>query len=478
MPPIISSETLSEAAAREVHKEKTTRQRLSRGYDAVEYKLTRHNGVPRVLSIPHPKAYAGLTLALSTNWQRLNYITRNKISTVIPRRHSDGRLAIMDYDTAIINRLKRLDLSFGFRYIVRSDIANFYPSIYSHSLPWAIVGLDQAKKSIGTKKTKWYDKLDKAIRLAKRSETNGVAVGPGTSIVIAEALLAKVDRRLVRKKYTFIRSVDDYVAFCRSEEQAERFILDLSDELAQYRLILNRGKTSIQPLPLATTPDWIVELEKAIHESDVTSSSGLVRHLDFATSLARSSPDGSVLKYALRSIINKMPSSVSPTNGPACSLMQYALNLSFHHPILVPLLKDLFASFDWSNEQFSYDTRIQELMTEHLRLRHSDAVSWLLYFSIKYGVPVTDHCAKEIVKSLDCISMLLLYLTDNQIHRNQVVRTAKRIVKDKDNLYRIDQYWLLLYQMYLDSKVPNPYAQSSTFDIMKKHGVSFVDYSA
>ena len=141
VPPIITSDSFSETVAKSLVKIKESSSRKARGYDAVEYKLTRFNGVPRVLSIPHPKAYANLALSISNNWAQLEYIAKNSISKIIPQRHRDGRLIIMDYGNRFPKAQDALSLSFGYRYIVRTDISNFYPSIYSHSIPWALVGI-------------------------------------------------------------------------------------------------------------------------------------------------------------------------------------------------------------------------------------------------------------------------------------------------------------------------------------------------
>jgi hypothetical protein len=37
-------------------------------------------------------------------------------------------------------------LSIGSRYVVKADISNCFPSIYTHSIPWALVGKESAKK--------------------------------------------------------------------------------------------------------------------------------------------------------------------------------------------------------------------------------------------------------------------------------------------------------------------------------------------
>ena len=42
------------------------------------------------------------------------------------------------------------------------------------------------------------------------------------------------------------------------------------------------------------------------------------------------------------------------------------------------------------------------------------------------------------------------------------------------DLYELDQYWLLLYVLFQDGKITNPYACEDAFEILKDNGVVFV----
>ena len=95
LPPVFSSISFTAPIAEELESFPETREAPFMGYDAVVYKLTRFNGVARVCSIPHPKAYARLVLTIAKNWQNLRYVSENQTSKIIPRRHGDGRLVIM-----------------------------------------------------------------------------------------------------------------------------------------------------------------------------------------------------------------------------------------------------------------------------------------------------------------------------------------------------------------------------------------------
>ena len=232
LPPILNSKSLTPEMSEKLIKLPYRKS----GYDQIEYKLTRYNNVPRPLNIPHPIAYAKLCHSLRDNWKKMDYITQTEDSLIIPKKHSDGRIIIMDYENTKKKIERHIKLSFNKKFCVNTDISNFFPSIYSHSIPWALVGLKTAKKD--RKPNKWFNQIDKYQRLTKRNETNGVPIGPATSNIISELILARIDKNLKDKGFEFIRFIDDYTAYLDTYEEAEKFIRILSEELSEYKLLL------------------------------------------------------------------------------------------------------------------------------------------------------------------------------------------------------------------------------------------------
>jgi hypothetical protein len=90
----------------------------------------------------------------------------------------------------------------------------------------------------------------------------------------------------------------------------------------------------------------------------------------------------------------------------------------------------------------------------------------------KYGVEINDEAAKEVYESEDCLSFLLLYMSGQQKHQEQVIKFAKSL--DRDDEYKLDQYWMLLYQLYLHDKIDDPYQGEDTFKVLKEKKVSFL----
>ena len=57
-------------------------------------------------------------------------------------------------------------LLIGKRYQVKADISNFFPSIYTHSIPWALIGKKLSKENKDGEKF-WFNEIDLYIRNQK-----------------------------------------------------------------------------------------------------------------------------------------------------------------------------------------------------------------------------------------------------------------------------------------------------------------------
>jgi len=465
MPPIFSSESFSPVIAKKLIAGKCRKSSDYQGYDVVDYKLTRFNGISRSCSIPHPVAYAELALAIFTNWGNLEFITKNMNSFIRPRKHRDGRLIVMDYERSSEKSSRSLRAAFGCRFMVHTDISNCFPSIYSHAIPWATVGFDHAKKHKPPKhQAEWFNQLDEKLRKTKRNETQGIAIGPATSNVLSETILTKIDEQL-QKEFTYFRFIDDYTAYFETEEKAQHFLRRLGEELAKYKLLLNIKKTKVSSLPLALTDGWIGELALRLPSSGKVSGHDAVSFLNLAVGIANVTPDGSVLKYALKSVMRRLEPNAK------LDLLRYALTLSFHQTALLPLLGPLLdAAVTLGKFQFGHE--LLRIALENARCRRSDGIAWSLYYLNKHGVPIDAEIASEIILTRDCIGLLLLYQSGDISHKRAVLDFVNSL--DRSALYELDQYWLLLYQLYFAKQIQNPYTDEDAFENMRANDLSFL----
>jgi len=464
LPPVFVSSDLTKDIAKQVSNVTLSTQRKKiGGFDCVQYFATRHNNVPRPLSIPHPKPYCELCLEIYKNWSSIKHICANTNSLVLPREHLDKRTIIMDYENAPEKRKRCNEQAFGKKYVVYTDIANFYPSLYNHVIPWALVGVAQAKRE-RYKSSRWFNKIDKSLQACCRCETAGVPIGPATSNIACEIVLEQIDRAL-RKKFSYVRFIDDYTAYCDTETQADEFIRELSMRLIKYKLNLNINKTEINHLPQTIDEEWVNRVREIVPQGTGISPSQGSNILETALILQKDNPDGSVLKYAINSIVEKL------NDESSLELLKYAIKLCLHYPILIPTLKSPLETV-YNNNSDNFETELRFLLDDSIKYRRSDATSWLLYYLKVFHGDIPTDISKRIIEWGDCMALALL--AEYPTHRGRVINFAKKL--DKTDLYELDTYWLLLYQLYLKRRIRNPYSNDDTFKVLRKHGVSFVRF--
>jgi len=197
----------------------------------------------------------------------------------------------------------------------------------------------------------------------------------------------------------------------------------------------------------------------------------MIRFLDYALIKQENNPDGSILKYAIKSIINLINNNLNLIDP----LIQYLLDICIKYPIIIPLLDNLF------NKRlklklysvFPYTANLLEILNEHTVNKRSDAMSWILYYLNKFSQKIPIKNAKRIISSNESIPILFLYLSKQ--YNQEVINFCNKIINKKDP-FLVDQHWMLLYQLFLDRNIANPYNgnDAKAFDILSKNKVSFI----
>ncbi len=469
MPPLFHTVSFTPEIAEKIISSNLYRQG---GYDQVCYSVTRHNNVPRTLGLIHPAACSYLAKTIHGNWDDVRAIMASEFSAIKPSIYADGRIMIMNYEDAETKTVRALEDSFSMRFKVETDISSCFGSIYTHSIPWAVIGFEAAKNKLKAKPKapiEWYDYLDIYQRGAKRNETQGIAIGPASSSIVVELVLGRVDDELGKKGFKFRRYIDDYICFCSTYEDAQDFIRILASELNKFKLNLNLQKTVVTNLPDPTSDHWVSKLGMALPDLIIDAAYGrrkfleweVVRFLDYAVRLNKSTPDGSVLKYAVGSIIGGLEKNYS------ASIFLYVLSLSWHYPVLIPYLERIILACEI--DVSDYVDQINLLVAENAKNRRSDGMAWSMYYLRKYELQLSDEAALAVISSEDCVALVCLLLLKPDFE--ELKGFINGLLDGGD--YLLDQYWLLLYQYYLLGKIENPY-NDQVFPIMKKYEVNFV----
>lgn len=441
----------------------------------IHFDAMRNNGLPRPLGIPTPMAYENLCKVLSDNWKEikkeLNNNTQNdthKISRIhIRRSKSSNSLFQMNYKNFRIDGNPELDILIGSKYRVDADISSCFPSMYTHSLAWALAGKVDAKKNKNNKNM-WYNQLDFNTMNTTNGETHGLLIGPHSSNLLSEIILTKVDFKL-SPKYEYIRNIDDYSCYVASHDEASQFLLDLSKELREYGLLLNHKKTKIIKLPLSNESDWVRELSSNLPSTEPIKFNEVRAFIDRAISIMNHNDNNAaILNYAIKVIVKK-----KITNNARGYLIKSYYHLALIYPYLLFLLEE-YLLIPLAITKDELQGFINKLYNQEFSLRNFEAVSYALYFSVKYDFTIKNYSFDDIEDSGNAIVYLLgyLYAQKNNISTTKYEILAKKLIGTEHDFY---ENWLFVFEV-LNYKEFKPSWNKHWNDwINIKKQISFVD---
>lgn len=167
--------------------------------------------------------------------------------------------------------------SLRYRFFAKLDIQNFFGSIYTHSITWAIVGDKHLGKeySKSSLKNTFASQSDIVQQKSNDNETNGIIIGPEINRVIADIILTQCDYNIEKKlnqqninfnkDYKIYRFVDDYYIFSSKYEILEMIEQEISKELSNFNLKLNLEKHQIKEQPFSLADSSIVQLKHILN---------------------------------------------------------------------------------------------------------------------------------------------------------------------------------------------------------------------
>lgn len=142
-------------------------------------------------------------------------------------------------------------LSLEYNYMFVTDITNCYPSIYTHSIAWAIHGKEKSKdKAFRLNHNATGIAIDEFIQEMQYGQTNGIPQGSTVYDFIAEIVLGYADMLLADhlqeqgiEDYKILRYRDDYKVFANDKNDLDKIAFTLQEVLAGLNFQLNAKKT-------------------------------------------------------------------------------------------------------------------------------------------------------------------------------------------------------------------------------------------
>lgn len=409
--------------------------------NCVVYNLALPGRNRRELRILHPFAFTKLASVVAKNFGRLlKLAARSPFAKSRPIYSANRQRAIQPMMNPSNLAKERSAIRAGAAYLLKADVSQFYPSLYTHAVGWAID--PKLRSRANWRKALLGRNIDQTLMDANGKVSQGVATGNDISFLLAEGVLGRVDRSVRFSKQRSYRWFDDYEVAFDSKEEAEVGLTKLQRELDRFKLRLNPAKTEIVELPHVAQESWQQQLLET-GRAKFSAAGEMVRHFDVAFRLRHEYPDAPVLLYAI-AVLFKIVRPDREVGRIAQSCITQAL---LGEPGAAQ--KGFALLSFWQINGFSLNAdllreTICKMITRHQWRGASSDISWALAFCLEGQISLNKSAADVLSRfDDDCIVLQALHLHALGLLPGFVITRVQKLLKSAD-LDR--EHWLLAYE--------------------------------
>jgi hypothetical protein len=434
----------------------------------IEYSIPKGQYSRRNLQLPHPINFIQIVshICEPANWSLLQtHFSKTTYSHSKVIENTEAGTKILNKDNRAIktnygkfsdSKEKTIIDSYDMLYELKIDITKFYPSIYTHSLVWAILGKERAKQLWKLKSAvssdpdfpiyDFADKLDNFCRYAQDRQSVGIPIGPDTSHIIAEIIGTYIDQQL-KIKFNDIKAFryfDDYNLYIDTEEKAQIALKFIQQILADLQLSINESKLKIQKFPFAFQEHWIKEIND-VHFNKVYANN-IKQYFSTLFGLANKNPDNSstIFNYGLKTFEKR---TIEIPKGQWNVFESLILKSILIEPSILEIASRLFETY----MLFASKPKIKNVLTKileiHSELNHHYETVWALWIFKQLEIELPLSVAEKIIKSNCNFSILLLLDINEQsnVSDGGLTIAMKQSIIDNLDLGQTTD-WLLYYE--------------------------------
>jgi hypothetical protein len=410
----------------------------------IPFSIPKIKGYRRLLGIPNPLHYLQLAATISQNWEQIVlHCLQSPYSLSALTIKAETKRAVARPGFNAINE-QRIIRSTGFRYLLKIDITRFYPSLYTHSIPWALHSKSEAKKE--RRRKLFGNALDEDCRNIQDAQTSGIPIGPDSSRIISEIILSAVDKQLrkVMPEVAGMRIIDDYYIYCKTLGQTEKARSEIQKSLKQFELELNHTKEHIIDLPEVIENISLTDLREYRFRNSINNQrKDLITYFDKAVGYARQFPYDSILSYA----VSKLKATIiyKENWNILQSLLLNSLNIESK---VLPAVAECLIAYD--QQEYDLDknligTALEDFIHLHVSMNNDFEITWALWIFNALKISITKDCS-DLVSRYDNAIVLISWLqlrAEGLAEKGSDIRFIRRLLT-KESLY--SEHWLLAYE--------------------------------
>ena len=366
--------------------------------------------------------------------------------------------------------------------MLRTDISRFFPTIYTHSVPWALHGKAVAKRNQSPAGKYFGNLLDLSLRQGQDQQTMGLPIGPDTSHIIAEAIATSIDLELSEKLKGVpagFRYVDDYYLFFATLNEAESALAALMRSLKEFELHVNFEKTKLCRVLEISDDYWTHQLRSfEIAARGPKQLSDIHHFFEFAKHLASHNADESVMTYAL-----KRASSTLVRKENWDRFEAHVCHVALAYPVTLQTVAKVLATYahvGYPAQKHRLARMVNAIVQDHAPLEHHSEVAWCLWMCRDLELRLTEANVDlvSVMHSSVC-ALLLLDLESRGMLPKPVKTSYWKQFQSMEALH--GDMWLLSYEAgmrgwagYTDAHIK----ADKHFDLLRSRDIHFYNLAA
>jgi hypothetical protein len=362
----------------------------------------------------NPVSYFYLSKVLAEKYVAIRKLNRRSKISVAP--------AIFDWagERALIRPAfdardaQRATLNAGYELLAEADVAAFFHSVYTHTIPWAIHGKVLAKQK-KQDMSLYGNLLDLLVRNAQDGQTIRLPVGPDTSRLLAEIVGTAMDKAIQTalkgkqnwsaKQRRGMRFVDDFTFGCAAQQEAEIIIAAVRRCANQFELDLNNNKTSISPTGPFFPAAWREHIRSILPDRGAARGR-LLEYFYGIESAVRAHPEANIQKFALQ---NARRLFLETTEWRLVE--DYLLSSYRQNSTVLPIIIEILLLRHLDKKDVSVE-RIGSFVSARLsaltRLQKHGEICWLLFLCIGLKATIRAAAVSELFNVEDGAIAILI----------------------------------------------------------------------
>ena len=379
-----------------------------------------------------------------------------------------------------------LQLLYGGRKRLYTDLANFYPTLYTHSIPWMIIGKWESKKTFSSNGNSFENRLDKLIQQSQFGETHGLPTGSMISRIIAELYMCYFDKRMTDYNFLYKRYVDDFIFSFNKEEEEHDFLEKFNLICREQNLNINSEKTTVLSFPFENVTDktevfnYLVKYNFYSETDNKKRKEILKNYINYCISMESRGNKGS-LKVIFSGMDiafsnNKIAESdlaeiiLNKDDFSDFSLLEYLIELTLEKPELynklLSLLDDYLKNYksrikDVFNEYIGNNLLSIKKQLEHNIQNHFDLeLNQILLYIVLFGNDALNLTEDEMIEMLSTevddysLCLLVIMYLQNSFDNDKLMRKVKGLLETTHRYYESDRarmtekLWFFRYFIY------------------------------